>query len=54
MDANHDPLGNEPVVAPGYTYGSVTDKISLVVLSRPISPPHHHQAPNMGTGPPDR
>jgi len=30
----HDPIGGEPVVAPGSTYAAVTDKISLIVLSR--------------------
>jgi Ni/Fe-hydrogenase subunit HybB-like protein len=34
MDAHRDPVGGEPVVAPGHTYASVTDKISLIVLSR--------------------
>ena len=26
-----------PVIGPGYTYGSVTDKISSIVLTRPTS-----------------
>ena len=26
-----------PVIGPGYTYGSVTDKISAIVLTRPTS-----------------
>ena len=30
-----DPLGKAPIVAPGHTPGSVTDKISSIVLQRP-------------------
>src|SRR5437762_2034128 len=33
----HQPLATPPVVGPGYTFGSVTDKISAIVLSRPPS-----------------
>jgi molybdopterin-containing oxidoreductase family membrane subunit len=29
--------GRPPVIEPGYTYGSVTDKISAIVLTRPTS-----------------
>jgi len=34
-----DPVENEraPVIEPGYTLGSVTDKISSIVLTRPTS-----------------
>jgi molybdopterin-containing oxidoreductase family membrane subunit len=31
------PAGPPPVIAPGHTFGSVTDKISAIVLSRPWS-----------------
>ena len=31
------PTGPPPVIAPGHTFGSVTDKISAIVLSRPWS-----------------
>jgi molybdopterin-containing oxidoreductase family membrane subunit len=35
MDARQDRLAEQdPVVGPGYTYGSVTDKISVIVLSQ--------------------
>ena len=29
--------GDQPVLAPGHTFGSVTDKISSLVLTRPFS-----------------
>ncbi len=34
-----EPIQNEraPVIEPGYTFGSVTDKISAIVLTRPTS-----------------
>ncbi len=34
-DADVRPLS--PVIEPGYTYASVTDKISAIVLTRPTS-----------------
>src|SRR5260370_37897676 len=43
MSAGQPPLDSPeirrltPVIGPGYTYGSVTDKISAVVLTRPTS-----------------
>src|SRR5437764_5453381 len=33
----HQPPALPPVIGPGYTFGSVTDKISAIVLSRPTS-----------------
>src|SRR6202011_1520943 len=34
-----EPIQNEraPVIEPGYTFGSITDKISSIVLTRPTS-----------------
>ena len=29
--------GRAPVIEPGYTFGTVTDKISSIVLTRPTS-----------------
>ncbi len=43
MSAGQPPLDSSeihrltPVIGPGYTYGSVTDKISAIVLTRPTS-----------------
>ena len=43
MSAGQPPLDSPeirrltPVIGPGYTYGSVTDKISAIVLTRPTS-----------------
>src|SRR6266581_495834 len=43
MSAGQPPLDSPeirrltPVLGPGYTYGSVTDKISAIVLTRPTS-----------------
>jgi Ni/Fe-hydrogenase subunit HybB-like protein len=38
LEAPGAPLGAEPVIAPGHTFGSVTDKISAIVLTRPVTP----------------
>jgi Ni/Fe-hydrogenase subunit HybB-like protein len=35
--APHDPHHHPPVIAPGHTYATVTDKISTIVLTRPVS-----------------
>ena len=43
MSAGQPPLDSpgirrlSPVLGPGHTYGSVTDKISAIVLTRPTS-----------------
>ncbi|HST11779.1 MAG TPA: NrfD/PsrC family molybdoenzyme membrane anchor subunit [Terriglobales bacterium] len=37
MDEVEVASGNAPVIQPGYTFGTVTDKISTIVLNRPTS-----------------
>jgi len=36
-ETHYDPHHHPPVIAPGHTYASVTDKISAIVLTQPVS-----------------